>query len=924
MKKRLFLLLFYLTLIVLSVFAADKIIIPDGGGDYQNLTACLNALNNTRGDACIFNYTSGTNSTIFTLPKTYYNLSKSTSHVDTSGSIILNNVNNITIDCNFSIITGIEYSNGSGFFIHNSSNITIKNCNIKNYIITGIYVNDTNNITIDNFNLYNISYSSIYFDKTNNSFIRNINVSTNRKSWFELYSGLGYANFYGIYFKKSNSNIVNNFTLLGQGFVGTGNNAGSTGIRLESSTNNNFSNGTIDRFNWNSALFLYYDDTVNNTFIYINFTHNNNILDFSSGGKPMYNLINKSNFIWNNNIKIWEWGFPHGLNCSECIMDNIRDDQILIGINNTPNKTTGEFINFNVTFREVSFLNNLGDPNNYNISIYPEPTNLQYHKSGPYLFGNFTAERPGIYTIKINMTDNKSNVIFRNNHIYVNTTPNTITYYFAANRTMLHGQPNVIGRGSTDAIGMLLTIPEVDGVGFCSNWWAASPDEIPPSPFGVLVDYNFSMYHNQSGSSSTTMELGRYATYTGGGNPDHDAEARPLFYGREKPMWYNTTKISNYLIPIESQQDWFWLQFLEEDNSAGTLDPHVFTGPTNTSSINITYLYTYPKISNITNLNVRLLSATLIKDNSKNATIQLETNKYSLLDGDTSTNITIEMPVTSTTYKAYYDGTLCLSGGICNYSAIDNAITLQINVGSIHEIGIEEDIISVDTFPNIDFSMYLNDIKEVSCSASNTIGINKVELTIGSDVICRGTDSCSSDYKASDLGVKKMFCTATDDIGNAKQTLPIDITVRSTRSSDDGGSDPGPTTTITEDTQDITVDKGRIIMVKEGYSIEINNILGDSIDYTIYDSGKEVLKDNIKLKDSKDIDLDNDGNNDIRLRLNSIKLNKADITIERLGSSEDIIEEVTEEEKSLLWVWILVFILIIGVVGYFVYDKYKK
>ncbi len=778
-----------------AYIASNRVIIPNGGGDYQNLTACLMDLNNTKGESCTFNYTSGTNSTTFTLPYTYFNITKSTDYVLrislSDATILINNTNNITIDCNNSIINGI---NGTGIWIQNSSNITLKNCYMENYPVSLIWINDSYNITLDNINLYNDSYTGLYMENTNNSFIRNINASSLKQGYLVA---AGYSRFYPIYLSNSQHNIFNNLTLLGEGYIGLANAAGTTAIYLGSNSSfNNFTNSTITKFNFEAAVHIGEDTEIKNVFNNITFESNSYVLSQNFGNFNSQNVINKSLFIRNN--AIYQEGITWGINISESkFINNIRDtDQILIKINNTANKTTGEFVTFNITFRSST---NLGEitPTNYNISVYPLPSNLQYHQSSQFIFGNFTVERSGMYSIVANMTDERNNVIKMINHLYTNTTVTNITYYIAANRTMSYGQFNVIGPfsgagGSTDAVGMTLNVPEVEGMVYCTHWIAATVDEIPRIIFGIFTDYDFNLWVNQTGTGdNTNVEIKRYAGYTGGANPEKD-RIGPSIKGHDglsdHAVWFNHTSISNYLIPMNYQMDWVWFQMLIEDDfsfvSGNTRDPHIFTGPTYPSYMNITYLYSKPIITNITNLDTRIYSATLTNDNSNNATIQLE--------GENPTEITIEMPNPAMSYKSYYDGTLCSETySNCNYTASANVITLNVTLGSLHNIGIEPSTTSVEIDPSNNFDMRLRETKTITCTASNTIGMQSVSLDINGNTVCTGKDSCSYDYTANELGDIPMFCIAVDSASTVTTTNPITVTVRpsSPTSDENGGGD---------------------------------------------------------------------------------------------------------------------------------------
>lgn len=256
MKKELIICLVLIGLFFITpyILAADGVVVPSGGG-FTNLTDCLKTNNNSYGDSCIFNYTSGALYSQYTLNQSYvFNITSATDYTTTynHGVILLNNTYNLTIDCNNSLFIGL---NGSAIYIQNSSNITIKNCRFYNYPVAAVYVNNSFNITLDNMIIYNSSLHGLYLEYVNNSFIKNINISSDKKTFLSAFCGLSeyYCSHTQIYLFNSQYNLFNNLTLLGIGFKATGNAGGSRGIYLKSQSNfNNFTNATLDKFNYDA------------------------------------------------------------------------------------------------------------------------------------------------------------------------------------------------------------------------------------------------------------------------------------------------------------------------------------------------------------------------------------------------------------------------------------------------------------------------------------------------------------------------------------------------------------------------------------------------------------------------------------------------------------------------------------------------
>ncbi len=255
------------------------------------------------------------------------------------------------------------------------------------------------------------------------------------------------------------------------------------------------------------------------------------------------------------------------------------------------------------------------------------------------------------------------------------------------------------------------------------------------------------------------------------------------------------------------------------------------------------------------------------------------------------------------------------------------------------ECGLQEPSVSIS--PSAPTTLGLHDIITLTCDGSDDMNGTSLDMSMGGTSVCSvnpttgttKTTSCTYDFEATSLGILDFICSVSDKATNLV-TKTTTITVRSST-----GSNPPPSTgpsskpiTIINNKEDVTVNKGTSISFSEavGYSLKVDNLLDNSIDFSIYSGDNKLLTDTIELKSSKQFDLDGDGNDDVMVTLNGITLNKADITIQKLEgiskvkSGESVQEEVQKISNSTLIILLIIIIAMVGsFIGYYIYSKKK-
>ncbi|MDD5651428.1 MAG: hypothetical protein PHF86_13605 [Candidatus Nanoarchaeia archaeon] len=215
----------------------------------------------------------------------------------------------------------------------------------------------------------------------------------------------------------------------------------------------------------------------------------------------------------------------------------------------------------------------------------------------------------------------------------------------------------------------------------------------------------------------------------------------------------------------------------------------------------------------------------------------------------------------------------------------------------------------------------------VSCDGdANTTRL--YEATHGTD-ICTATNACSGIYSPQQSGTISLECETQDAAGN-KQTCQKDITVYSRESiyaseTASGTTAQQPTAIDISKEQGTTdVSTGQSTTFKYGtidHTLKIDSITSDSVTVTI-DSKISLT---LPSGTSKEVDLTGDGTNDVKVTLNRVLLNKADISIEKLaGATSEAVPEVVQQKSNLAWLWWVLIGIVIIVIIYLVMMAKKK
>ncbi|MBU0929967.1 MAG: hypothetical protein KJ623_02755 [Nanoarchaeota archaeon] len=214
----------------------------------------------------------------------------------------------------------------------------------------------------------------------------------------------------------------------------------------------------------------------------------------------------------------------------------------------------------------------------------------------------------------------------------------------------------------------------------------------------------------------------------------------------------------------------------------------------------------------------------------------------------------------------------------------------------------------------------------VSCTGD----INETRLYEGeSDIeICKDYNSCTGTYSPQTSGTRTLRCETKDNAGNSK-SCEKEVSVAS-RATVYDGEEAAPTAApkaldISTQAQSTGLSTGQSTTFKYetiDHTIKIDSITSDSVTITVDDK----ISATIPSGQSKELDLTGDGTNDVKITLNRVLLNKADITVEKLaGATIEPQKEVTQEQKSsLAWLWWVLIAIIVIVIAYLVVSAKKK
>lgn len=231
----------------------------------------------------------------------------------------------------------------------------------------------------------------------------------------------------------------------------------------------------------------------------------------------------------------------------------------------------------------------------------------------------------------------------------------------------------------------------------------------------------------------------------------------------------------------------------------------------------------------------------------------------------------------------------------------------------------------------------------------------------GSTVSATGASATFNDADINEAGTYSVKCTATDAVGytaehTSTETEDFSVTYTTSGTSSGGGgggggSSAGPSfdvdfTTSTQGTVSIAQGSTRTFTFdgSTSHTVKVDKVEGETATVTLTSVPITVT---LNVGESKKVDLNEDGVNDVEVTLNGITNSIADLTITKIEEGATIVaaqeiaaaeeaaeegpveegEEVTPEEVSTkvgLGVWItIIVILVVIIVGYFLMKKKK-
>ena len=217
--------------------------------------------------------------------------------------------------------------------------------------------------------------------------------------------------------------------------------------------------------------------------------------------------------------------------------------------------------------------------------------------------------------------------------------------------------------------------------------------------------------------------------------------------------------------------------------------------------------------------------------------------------------------------------------------------------------------------------------------------INTSIVASDGTVICSTTGSyCEGSYTPSKLGDLTFTCTSKDSAGNTASTS-CTVGVRRRTTTSMAYIKPFD---LSEGPQNITLRVGtRKELIVKGikHKIEVKSYTEDGAIITIFSTPLTV---ELKIGETKELDLDENGVADLKITLNNIEAGNIDLTLEEITEAPAKEEEVAKEEKvvpeekeeakteeiqkpSYGWVWAIIIVVIIAVaVSIYLVTKKKK
>ena len=310
-----------------------------------------------------------------------------------------------------------------------------------------------------------------------------------------------------------------------------------------------------------------------------------------------------------------------------------------------------------------------------------------------------------------------------------------------------------------------------------------------------------------------------------------------------------------------------------------------------------------------------------------------------------STSDLINSSMSASGNSSYYYNFTGLSEGTYYVNATVNDTANNINYSVTSQVVLDTTapVIALDCGSE---DAYVGGTLTCTCTATDTGGVGGTGVTSPTFVTSLSTDS-AGDFVAN--------CNATDSAGNLG-TKNLNYVIRSVSGSGTtGGSGTTYAYTYAFDNQEFSelgqaskqIKKNERIRIKFGgvkHNIGITALTSTSVDIEVYST---IQKATLNINDEKMFDLDDDDNYDLKVILNSIESNEANLTLEYINititpaneeqgvvQEEQVAGDVTgdeagveesEGEGDLRWFGIVIAIIIaIGIVVYFFKDNLQE
>lgn len=449
---------------------------------------------------------------------------------------------------------------------------------------------------------------------------------------------------------------------------------------------------------------------------------------------------------------------------------------------------------------------------------------------------------------------------------------------------------------------------------------------------GTITTSNYNLTYNASNSSSTAVL--NYTSRIG----SSDGTVMSL-NGTTNNTVSVTWKINEtFRIPGM----YIYACRVESDNITETVDPGVeLNWSTNKTIImdghtpNVTTVLPVNSTGLTPNVNwsdaTVTFSVTAMDENLANCTL------YHNFNGTWERNTTVTIDNNANTEVASLTLATNTTGMIWTIACDDYAGFRKTNFsggGSVsnYTIKVDADAPSLTLSPSASKTLQQGQSQAVSCTQSDGAGVGTVTLTIGGvEQTCtegQRKGSCTATYVASGTGDYVMKCTGADILGNAASNKEITLTVESGATAGVGGGTGGgpitptqesitPTTTGTQ-VQPFTGTPFSISVAGATYPVEVTSVGATTATITTGSSSNEYA-----IGETKQIDLNDDGDDDIELTLDDISLGRAVFTVkeievkipEEAGAGEEGLEEevgITKKPGVVLGIIIAIIVILAG------------